>query len=57
MIRVFPNGQGATIELATRADVAEFFAALNVAQVKGVAEPVVVSLLALLSHADQSGRD
>jgi hypothetical protein len=42
--------RGATIKLETRADVAEFYSALVAGQVKGVAEAVVVRLLALLSE-------
>jgi hypothetical protein len=42
--------RGATIKLATRADVAEFYSALVAGRVKGVAEQVIVQLLNLLSE-------
>ena len=42
--------RGATIKLETRADVAAFYSALVAGNVKGVAQEVVIQLLALLSE-------
>jgi hypothetical protein len=42
--------RGATIKLETRADVAQFYSALVAGRVQGVAQEVVIQLLALLSE-------
>jgi hypothetical protein len=42
--------RGATIKLETRADLADFYSALVAGRVKGVAQEVVIILLALLSE-------
>jgi hypothetical protein len=42
--------RGATIKLETRADLAEFYSALVAGKVQGVAQEVVIKLLAILSE-------
>ena len=42
--------RGAMIKLETRADLAQFYSALVAGKVQGVAQDVVVQLLALLSE-------
>lgn len=55
MISILPSPEGgACIMLATRADVAELFAALVAAQVKGVGADLTQQLLDLLSKAPKA---